>query len=339
MAILVEVKKNPKRFAEFAKKYSQDPGSAEKGGDLGVFGRGMMVKQFDTAVFDMAPGAISDLVETEFGYHIIQLTEIKAQGKTFDEVKANIKGDLLFQKALAKFAEQAETFSNMVYEQSDSLQPVAKKFGLTTQTSAWMSRAEATKFFKNDKLVNAIFASEAVKDKRNTEAIEAAPNTLVSARVLEYKPEAARSFAEVQPALETYLKHEQAMSLASKKAAESLTGLRQGKTVPGLNWTPTVVIDRKNAQGLSDEVMRKAFVIDTSRLPSFDLVEKKNVGYSLIRVSRVDTAVPTDEATRLPLEGEVQAALADEYVASYLAALKAKANITVNRALLNTSAP
>ena len=337
LAVLAEVKKNPKKFAELAKKYSQDPGSAEKGGDLGVFGRGMMVKPFEDAVFSMAPGAVSDLVESEFGYHIIQLTEIKGGGKTYDEVKASIRGDLMYQKALSQFAEQAEAFSNMVYEQSDSLQPVVKKFGIQTQTSQLMSRADALKFFKNDKLVNAIFSSEAVKDKRNTEAVEAAPNTLVSARVVEYKPAAARTFAEVKPALESYLKHEQAMTLASKKGAEIVSTLRKGQDTKDLGWIPPVVIDRKNAQGLSDEVMKKAFTIDASKTPAFDLVEKKNVGYTLIRINRVESALPKDEADKKPLVAEVQAALAEEYVAAYLASLRAKSDLTVNTKLLSSS--
>ena len=337
LEVLAEVKKNPKKFAELAKKYSQDPGSAEKGGDLGVFGRGMMVKPFEEAVFSMAPGAISDLVESEFGYHIIQLTEIKGQGKSFDEAKANIRGDLLYQKALAKFAEQAESFSNMVYEQSDSLQPVVKSFGLQTQTSQWMSRTDAKNFFKNDKLVNAIFSSEAIKDKRNTEAVEAAPNTLVSARVVEYKPEAARKFEEVRPALETYLKHEQAMNLANKKSAEILAALRGGKESSDLNWIPPVVIDHKTAQGLSDEVMGKAFTINAAKTPAYDVVEKKNVGYTLIRISHVDSKVPTDAAERKPLADEVQAALAEEYISAYLAGLKAKVSIEVKKQLLNSN--
>jgi peptidyl-prolyl cis-trans isomerase D len=297
----------------------------------------MMVKPFEDSVFSLAPGAISDLVESEFGYHIIQLTEIKGQGKSFDEAKANIRGELLYQKALAKFAEQAESFSNLVYEQSDSLQPAVKTFGLQTQKSDWMSREDATKFFKNDKLVNAIFSSEAIQDKRNTEAVEAAPNTLVSARVLEHKAAAARTFAEVRPALETYLKHEQAMALASKKSIELLTELRQGKDVAGLNWIPPVTIGRKNAQGLSDEVMGKAFGIDAGKTPAFDVVEKKNVGYTLIKISKVDSAVPESEADKKPLIDEVRAALSQEYLAAYISGLKAKVNISVNRQLLNSN--
>ncbi len=338
-SVLAEVRKNPKKFAELAKKYSQDPGSADKGGDLGLFGRGMMVKPFEDAVYSMSPGAISDLVESDFGYHIIQLTEIKGQGQSFDEVKANIRGELMYQKALAKFAEQAETFSNMVYEQSDSLQPVVKKFGVPSQTSQWMSREDASKFFKNDKLVNAIFSDEAIKEKRNTEAIEAAPNTLVSARVLEYKPAAARSFAEVKSAIEAYLKHEQAMSLASKKSAEMIATLKQGKDVEGLNWIPPVVIDRRNAQGLTDEVMRKAFTINADKLPAYDVVDRKNIGFSIIKVSRVDSAIPTEEADRNAASIEVLSALSEEYVSAYLASLKNKASITINKQALSAGAP
>lgn len=338
-SILAEIKKDPKQFAALAKKYSQDPGSAEKGGDLGLFGRGMMVKPFEEAVFSMSPGAVSDLVESEFGYHIIQLTEIKGQGQSLDEVKANIRAELLYQKALAKFAEQAETFSNMVYEQSDSLQPVVKAFGIKTQTSDWMTREDALKFFKNsDKLVNAIFSNEVLKEKRNTEAVEAAANTLVSARVLEYKPAAARSLAEITPTLETYLKHEQAMELARKKAAEVLAALKQGKEISELNWIPPVVIDRKNAQGLSDEVMRKAFKIDTEKLPAYEQVEKKNVGYSLVKVTRVESNLPSDDAEKKLMAAEVESALSQEYLAAYFASLKAKADITINEKLLNTNA-
>lgn len=337
-SVLDEVRKDPKKFGELAKKHSQDPGSAEKGGDLGLFGRGMMVKPFEEAVYSMSPGAISDLVESEFGFHIIQLTEIKGQGQSLDEVKANIRAELLYQKALAKFAEQAETFSNMVYEQSDSLQPVAKNFGLELQTSQWMSREDALKFFKNsDKLVNAIFSSEVLKDKRNTEAVEAAPNTLVSARVVEHKPAAARSLDEISTSLETYLKHEQAMTMASKRATEVLAGLKQGTESAELNWIPPVIIDRKNAQGLTDEVMKKAFAIDAAKLPAYELVEKKKVGYALIKVVRVNSDLPAEAAEKKLMAAEVESALAREYLAAYLASLKAKSDVTINEKLLNAN--
>lgn len=334
LSILAEVRKFPEKFAELAKQYSQDPGSAQNGGDLGLFGRGMMVKPFEDAVFSMSPGAISDLVESEFGYHIIKLTEIKGQSQTFDDVKANIRAELMYQKALAKFAEQAENFSNMVYEQSDSLEPVVKAFGLQVQTSQWMSRDDAMKFFKSDKLVNAIFSDEVLKDKRNTEAVEVAPNTLVSARVLEHKPAAPRAYEEVASGIAEYLKQEQSAALAAKKGAEVLTALRQGREVPGLEWTPPVVVDRKNAQGLTDAVMRHVFKVNVDKLPAYGGFENAGLGYTLLRVTQVKTPENREPAEQEAEVSEMRAAIAEEYVAAYVASLKAKASISFNKQLL-----
>ena len=127
--LLAAIKKNPKSFEELAIKNSQDPGSATKGGDLGSFGRGAMVKPFEDAAFSMKVNEVSNLVESEFGYHIIKLTEITGQSSDFNSLKPQIKAELIFQKAQAAFTEKAESFSNTVYEQSDSLAPAAKAFG------------------------------------------------------------------------------------------------------------------------------------------------------------------------------------------------------------------
>lgn len=336
-SVLAEVKKNPGKFEELAKQYSQDPGSAQNGGDLGLFGRGMMVKPFEDAVFAMAPGAVSDLVESEFGYHIIKLTEIQGSGQSFDEVKTNIRAELIYQKALAQFAEKAEGFSNMVYEQSDSLEPAAKEYGVQVQAGPFMSRADALKFFKSDKLVNAIFSNEVLKDKRNTEAVEVAPNTLLAARVVDYKPAASRSLEEIRPALENFLKHEQAVALAISKGKAALAALRKGENPTGLEWIPEVVIDRKNAQGLNDAVMKQAFRTDVSTLPAFDGIETPNVGFTLIKISQVDSAAPEDADERNLLRHEMEGALAEEYAAAYQAALKAKADIKINKSLLEVN--
>ena len=336
--VLAEVKKNPEKFGQLASQYSQDPGSASNGGDLGLFGRGVMLKPFDEAVFAMKPGTISDLVETDFGYHIIKLTEIKGQAPTYDDVKLQIRAELLNQKAQAKFVEQAESFNNMVYEQSDSLQPVVKTFNLQLQSSPWMSRADATKLFKNDKLVSAIFSDEVLKNKRNTEAIEISPNTLVAARVVEHKPAAPRSFAEVAPSLEEYLKREQAYALALKQGEADLAQLRAGKTVNGLNWMPPVTVTRDNPQELSDSVLRQAFKIDAAKLPAFGGVQNPGISYTLIRVNHVESALPADAAETTSLQNDLHTALSAEYLAAYIASLKQKADITVNKKLLGHNA-
>ncbi|NBO10702.1 MAG: peptidylprolyl isomerase, partial [Methylophilaceae bacterium] len=229
--VLAEVKKNPTKFADLAKKYSQDPGSGEKGGDLGLFARGAMVKPFEDAAYSMKVGDVSGLVESQFGYHIIKLTEIAGKGQGYDALKPQIRAELMYQKALAKFSEEAENFSSMVYEQSTSLQPAADAFHVPVQKSEWLSYADGAKFFKSDKLMTLVFTDEVLKDKRNTEAVEVSSNTLVAARVVDYKPSAPRSFDEVKAGIEDFLKIEKATKLAIDKGAAALADLKAGKAV------------------------------------------------------------------------------------------------------------
>ena len=135
-ALLAEVRKSPASFGEVARKNSQDPGSGERGGDLGFFGRGAMVKPFEDAVFAMKSGEISNLVESDFGFHIITLTGQRGgQKKAFEEVRAEIEAEVRKSLAQRRWAEVAEQFTNMVYEQSDNLQAVVDKFKLEKKTA------------------------------------------------------------------------------------------------------------------------------------------------------------------------------------------------------------
>lgn len=332
--LLTAVKKNPKSFEELATKNSQDPGSASKGGDLGSFGRGAMVKPFEDAAFALKVGQISDLVESEFGYHIIKLTEITGQSSDFESLKPQIKGELIFQKAQAAFTEKAEGFSNTVYEQSDSLQPAAKAFGGQVQVSDWSSREDVAKFFKNDKIVNAIFSEESLKDRRNTEAVEVSPNNLVAARVLDYKPATPKTFDEVKGGIEALLKLEAAAKLAVAKGETALKDLRAGKTVTGIEWIPEVTVDRKTAQGLTQLAMTQIFKTDISKLPAYSGLADSKQGYLLVKVINVDNSAAGDEESLASAKSELNSALADEYLTAYKQSLRAKAKIKVNQRLL-----
>ena len=335
--ILAQLKKNPKLFEELAIKNSQDPGSATKGGDLGSFARGAMVKPFEDAAFSMKVNQVSDLVESEFGYHIIKVTGITGKNASFDSMKAQIKGELSWNKAQAKYAELADDFSNTVYEQSGSLKPAAEKFGLTLQTSDWLSREDGGKFFKNDKLMALVFADEVLKEKRNSEAVEVSTNNLVSARVLEYKASAPRSFDEVKGGIEELLKLEQAEKLAKQKGAADLAKLKAGGAVADLDWTPTVTVDRKNAQGFTDVVMNQVYKIDANKLPAYAGVMNAKSSYTLIQISRINNALAADEEAKKVAQTELESAIAAEYISAYGKSLKASSDIVVNRKLLQTS--
>ena len=333
--ILATIKKNPKSFEALAIKNSQDPGSAVKGGDLGSFGRGSMVKPFEEATFSMKVNQVSDLVESEFGYHIIKVTEIAGSSSDFNALKPQIKGDLMYQKAQEEFVKQAETFSNLVYEQSGSLQPAAKSFGGEVQKSDWLSRESGAKFFKNNqKIMGLIFSDEVLKDHRNTEAVEISPNNLVAARLIEYKPATPRSFDEVKAGIESLLKLEAAAKLAKSKGEATLQSLRDGKEVAGIDWIPEVTIDRKTAQGLTELAMNLAFKTNVAKLPAYSGLADSKQGYLLVKVIKVDAVIPTEEEAQKLAKRELNAALASEYLAAYKQSLREKAKVTVNEKIL-----
>ncbi len=334
-AILAQLTVNPDSFESIAVKESQDPGSAQKGGDLGFFGRGDMVPAFENAVFSMQEGQISELVESEFGYHIIKLTGIEGESNDFASLQPSIKGDLMFKKAQERFLTQAEEFNNMVYEQSGSLAPAAEAFNLDIQTSEWLSQKEAMKFFNdNAQFASLLFTSEALEERLNTEAVEVKPNTIVSARVVDYADAKPREYDNVKKAIEDLLKLEEASKLAILEGKGALKILQEGMAVDTLDWLSEVTVDRKNAEGLTDLAMRQAFKTNVDKLPAYSGIEDSRKGYLIVKVSEVQYPDAKDsDATGVQAE-ELANALNDEYLSAYKASLRAEAKVKVNEALL-----
>jgi len=327
--VLGQIKKNPKQFEELATKYSQDPESAKKGGDLGAFGRGMMVKPFDDAVFSMKVNEISGIVESDFGYHIIKLTKVIGEGGGFDAIKPQIKAELIYQKAQDKYAALAEDFSNKVYEQSSSLDVVSKKFNLPIQKTDWISRNESDKFFKNEALMNALYSKESIKDRRNTEAIEVTPNNLISARVVDYKAQSTKPFAEVKKSIEDYLKFEAAKKLVATEGEAALKSVADASRK--IDWQATVLVDRKNTKGLSQAVTNHAYKMPTDKLPSYSGFVDGNNGYVIVKVSKVAFPNDDNEENKKEFASSYTEALSSEYLSAYLKGLKAKSSVSINQ--------
>ena len=333
--VLIQIKKNPKQFEELATKYSQDPESAKKGGDLGVFGRGMMVKPFDDAVFSMKVNEISSIVESDFGYHIIKLTKVIGDGGGFDAIKLQIKAELIYQKAQDKFAALAEDFSNKVYEQSSSLDAVSKKFNLPIQKTDWISRSDSDKFFKNEALMNALYSKESIKDHRNTEAIEVTPNNLISARVVDYKAQTSKPFTDVKTSIEDYLKFEAAKKLVASEGEVALKSIVDASRK--IDWQAAVLVDRKNAKGLSDAVINHAYKMPTDKLPSYSGFVDGDNGYVIVKVSKVSFPNDDNEENKNEFASSYSEALSFEYLSAYLKGLKAKASVSVNQKFFETT--
>jgi peptidyl-prolyl cis-trans isomerase D len=331
--ILQELKKNPGRLAELAKKHSQDSGSAEKGGDLGWFGRGMMVKPFEEAAFKLAQNEMQ-VVESEFGFHVLRVTGIQAaKARPYEEVRKELAEELARQKGQRKFAEAAENFSNLVYEQSESLQPAAERFKLQVQQTGWVAKSTHQELgaLDNPKLLSALFSSDAIKNRRNTDAIEIAPSTLVAARVLEHQPAAQRSFEEVKGQIAAELRQREASALALKDGQAKLEKLRKGEDA-GVKWSAPRLVSRRDAQGMTLNVLRQVVAADTSKLPAYVGVPIPDGGYALLRISKV-IEEPVKEG-----DPQVAARFAQLYGAAQYEAmvesLRSRADIDINAANL-----
>ena len=294
-ALLAQVKAAPQTFAEVAKANSQDPGSAVNGGDLDFFARGSMVKAFEDAAFALQKGAISDLVETEFGFHIIQLTDIKAPPqRSFESMRAEIEADLKKQQAQKLFADSAEAFSNFVYEQGDNLTAAAERFKLDLQTVKGLTRQPQPGAgpWANERLINAVFAADSIEKKRNTEAIETASGQLVSARMVSYTPARTRPLAEVSEGVRQRLLAQRSAELARETGAKQLEAWKTGTDAAGLS--AALVVSRDNAQGLAGPVLNAALSADPKQLPAWVGVGLGEQGYAVVKVDKVLPRQPRD---------------------------------------------
>ena len=334
--LLKQAKQNPQQFAALAEKNSQDPGSAPKGGDLGSFGRGAMVKAFDEAVFQMTKDEIRGPVQSEFGYHIIKLTGITPEKtKTLAEVTPEIVAEIKKQKASKKFTEIAEPFSNTVYEQSASLKPAADAYKLTIKQSPFITRQSGVlPELSNEKLLTAIFGDEVLKNKRNTEAVEVAPNVLVAARLLEFKPAVLRPLVEVSADISKRLARQEAGKLAIKQGKAQLEQISKGSVPADIQWSPPQQVSRQQPGVLTPEAIEEAFKTATKTLPAYTGVENPQGGYSIVKITKVTDGVQTDEAKKRVFADRLKSVAAQSEFAALLASLRQAAEVTVKKDLL-----
>ena len=330
-ALLAQVKANPDSFAELAKKNSDDPGSAEHGGDLDYFARGAMVPPFEQAAFALKPGEISGVVESDFGYHIIKLTGVRGgEKRSFEAVRPELEREVKTQLAQRKFTEMATDFTNTVYEQPDSLRPAADKFKLEVHTAQGVQREPAsgvTGPLASPKLLEQLFGNDALHNKRNTEAVETGPNQLVSARIVSYSAAHMRPFTEVRPAVLAAVTSEMAAALARKAGQARLESL---KAAPGTALdVPTVTVSRAQRHDLPNALVDAILRADAAKPPAVVGVDLGAQGYAVARIDKVLGRDPAAGDARQLATAYAQAWSGAE-MAAYYDALKTQFKVKVD---------
>ncbi len=332
-AVLAEVRKNPADFAAIAKAQSQDPGSAAQGGDLGVVEKGAFVKPVEDAIYALKDGEVSGIVPSEFGFHIIKVTSIKpAQQKPLEAAKAEIAEELKKSKLSKKYSELAESFNDIVYEQSESLKPAADKLGLEIQTVDGLTRkpnpALGAAPYNNEKFLTALFSNDAIKNKRNTEAVEVAPAVLVSGRVVEFKPASKRPLAEVEAQIRQRVTQEEALRLAREAGEAKLKAAKASGDATGFGEVK--VLSRTKEPTINTAAALAVFKADVTKLPAYVGVEVPNVGYGVYRIGKVSQPAQVDQARRAQEAQQIDGLVGQAELYNFVEAVKAKAKAKIH---------
>lgn len=279
--ILAQVKANPAKFAELAKQYSQDPGSAANGGDLGFFSKGVMAKEFESAAFSLKKDQISGLVETQFGFHIIKVNEIK--GNDTASLRQAAELQVQKQKAQQQLQSVIDQLNDLSYNQPDSLAPAAQKTGLVVQTSDWVAKGATQGLFANQKVQQAIFTDDVLNKHHNSEVIDLGNGSSIVVRASEYQAAKQRPISEVSGEISNALKAQQAAQMAASVGQQDLAQLQQGKLK--LNFTnPQNVSLLGQSKDIDPMAVRQIFAAP-AQFPSYSGAVNANGAYVIYQIN------------------------------------------------------
>lgn len=334
--LLAQLQADPEQFPALAEEFSEDPGSARAGGDLGFFAPGAMVEAFDAAVFGGTTGEISDVVRTDFGFHLIEVTEVKESTvQPFEQVRDEIAAELKRQEASRRFPLLAEQFANMVYEMPDSLQPTAEELGLTVQQSDWVTLEEGEMAgFTDERLIEGLFDPILRENGENVEAIEVERGKMVAARVVEFEEARELSFDEVRDEILVGLTTAEAAKQAAAQGEETLTALREGGSVEG-EWSEARTLMRANPE-LPEAAMRAVFSAPDDALPAYVGTSMPDGRYAVYRIEAVEhPEFEADSAEVLAFSQQYDRLVAEQEMAAFISALRESYGVEINFALLD----
>jgi len=325
-------------FAELARKNSADPGSARQGGDLGFFGRGVMVGAFEDKAFSMEKGQISEPVKSPYGYHIIKLTDVrKGDTKTFDEVRATLVDRYRQQKAEERFYDQVDRLTDLTYEHPETLEFAADDLGIKIQTTGLFSREHGTGIASEAAVREAAFSSDVLESGYNSEVLTLGDNRAVVLRVDQHHPSAPQPLADVRDIIIKRLQQQQAIEQLQKTGDGMVAELRDGGDPDALvkkqgsEWSKIGFIDR-NDSSVDRQVLDFIFTIkrpsgDNAAYAGKSLPNGDYVVAALYAVHEGDPAA-VDDKQRQSVTDSRRDSLGQHLGARVISNLKQRAKIT-----------
>jgi peptidyl-prolyl cis-trans isomerase D len=322
-------------FAALAKEFSEDAGSAGSGGDLGFSAGDAFPPEFEEALAALEPGQLSAPVQTDAGWHLIKLLELRAtEGPSFEEVRSDIETELQRRAAEPVFVARSEQLADLTFN-SEGLGEAAGALNLTPKRSAPFSRRGGEGVFADARVIKAAFSSEVLDDKQNSELLELAPEHVMVLHVVEHEPSRQQELAEIRERIVEVLKESLIRKRAAAVAEEVLASLRSGKSVEdaalerGYEWQ-TVPGHRRGADGVASELSRAAFSTPRAAAGStWGRVEQPNGDVVVFEISNFREGSLADLGTeqQLALRRAIQSARGREVSEHYLNRLRESAEI------------
>ncbi|MFT6598915.1 MAG: peptidyl-prolyl cis-trans isomerase D [Cycloclasticus pugetii] len=288
-------------FASLAKELSEDIGSAESGGDLGIITDGMMGAEFEKTLDSLEEGEVSNVVQTQYGFHIIKLVSKEADKvQPYEAVEETVTELFKLNVASERFYQLAERFAELAFENPDSLNPIADELGLTVEQQTGITRTSDEGIAASTKVRQAVF-NEDVLAGNNSDAIEIGSEHLVVLRINDYVPEATMPLTAVKDRVELSVKKDKANELLTQKAADLLSQLTSGVTINTLSTSDDVLLEdigpvTRHDKSVPVKLLNDAFSMShpTQGKPSFKLSTLDNGDVAIIELSKVTDGDPTE---------------------------------------------
>ncbi|MEM7254939.1 MAG: SurA N-terminal domain-containing protein [Pseudomonadota bacterium] len=283
-------------FAEVAKAQSDDPGSGAKGGDLGFFSTGIMDPSFEGAAFAMAAGELSDPVRSSFGWHLIKVTDIRAQAtKPFEEARDEVLEEFKREKAEEQYFELAEQLANLAFENPDSLDATGDELGLKVETSDFITReggASSGSVLDHFRVTEAAFSDPVLRNSENSDLIDLDDGRVLVLRVREHQEPRQLTLDEVRDDIAEAIRFRTQADAVKTRGLALLKSLRGGASPDEIasevdaEWDGPFTLKRTNTQTLGADTVGVVFRMAKPKSgPTFDGVEDAEGAFQLIELT------------------------------------------------------